>query len=293
MAEITIGMSVASEISMDTGKMIFSWNDDIVTNGDMETWTDVIINGDFDTDTDWAKGALWTITGGKLVGTAVTSNCRQAGVLTVGKTYESSYIISDFSGGSVSVNVGGTGGIIRNADGTYVEILKAAATADFLFNGGAPFTAKIDDAIAILQDPTGWDGTENGTGTIRRSTVNNGGTYSVDLYNPAGGGNTVLLKEDIVGVIGTLYRVSFDVRCDTAVRSIRVKSSDSAGPLGTLSEIYSIVLADTWYSVEYEFIWDAADNAVEFSTNSNGHFYVDNVALESRTYTADKTMAMK
>ena len=72
-----------------------------------------------------------------------------------------------------------------------------------------------------------------------------------------------------MGQLTSKVRISFDVRCDTADRGIVIKSYDPLGPVGTLSEIYDITLADTWYTATYEFTWGANDNAVHINTNQN------------------------
>jgi len=141
--------------------------------------------------------------------------------------------------------------------------------------------------------PDNWTVVENGSGTVdREGTIVNEGDYSAKLYTPPGAGNTVSIRQDHAGVNGKKYKVSFDIRCD-AIRTINVRSADPTGGVGTLNESYSIAAADTWYRVSYVFRWAAADNAVYIATNSNGSFYVDDVKLETLTYTADKTVAMK
>ena len=75
-----------------------------------------IVNGDFATDTDWTKEAGWTITGGKAVGTATTSNLYQASGV-VGTYYLIEYTISDYVGGSVRCNAGFGLGTTRSANG--------------------------------------------------------------------------------------------------------------------------------------------------------------------------------
>jgi len=125
-----------------------------------------------------------------------------------------------------------------------------------------------------------WTTTENGSGAVDRSSINNGGSYSADLYTPAGAGNTVSILQSVSLAVGTNVKLSLDVRCDTAARTIVIYSADPTGGVGTLFETYSIVAKDTWYTKTYDFIWTADDNAVFIGTNSNGHFYIDNVKLE-------------
>ena len=50
---------------------------------------EIVTNGDFATDSDWSKGAGWTISGGKATHDSTTGNryLTQGGILTAGKQY--------------------------------------------------------------------------------------------------------------------------------------------------------------------------------------------------------------
>ncbi len=169
---------------------------------------------------------------------------------------------------------------------------------------GAGLTAAIGDALSWGSDvvtdgglenwtgntPDDWSKTESGSGTVTsEGTIKTAGSYSAKLYNPAGGGNTVKILQSISGNTGTRYKLTLDLRCDTSSRTIIIRSYDSAGATGTLNESYSIVTADTWYDVEYNFAWGTNDNAIEIMTNSNGSFYIDEVTLEPQVVTSDLT----
>ena len=53
--------------------------------------SELVTNGGFDTDTDWSKGAGWSISGGKATHTGSQSLLSQSNVLTIGKKYKISF----------------------------------------------------------------------------------------------------------------------------------------------------------------------------------------------------------
>jgi hypothetical protein len=91
---------------------------------------ELITNGGFDTDSDWNKGAGWTISGGSLNGSSTTSTAFQINTgLVSGKIYEVVYTISNYVSGSVRIELGSGNvsvGSIRSANGTYIEYIEAA-----------------------------------------------------------------------------------------------------------------------------------------------------------------------
>lgn len=129
-------------------------SDDLLTSINEITVKDiqgnVIINGGFSTDSNWDKGAGWTITGGKAVATATTLNLvTSVYPLVLGETYRITYTVSDYSSGRVWVRCGSdTSGTIRMADGTYTEDLVCSGTTGLIFSTGVPTTLKIDNVQA-------------------------------------------------------------------------------------------------------------------------------------------------
>jgi hypothetical protein len=62
---------------------------------------EIVTNGDFATDSDWSKGAGWTISGGKATHDSTTGNryLTQGGILTAGKQYVLIFTISNYTSG--------------------------------------------------------------------------------------------------------------------------------------------------------------------------------------------------
>lgn len=144
MGDISINLDVATDIAVGLDEAI-----DIAINVPSDILGgDVIANGNFDSDTVWSKGASWTITGGKAVGTATTSNLRQNGILTVGTTFRVLFTVSDYVAGSFFTTCGTTVGALVSANGAYEQFILCAGNTNFLFNGVVAFTGKIDNVRA-------------------------------------------------------------------------------------------------------------------------------------------------
>jgi hypothetical protein len=103
--------------------------------------SELVTNGTFDTDTNWTKGANWTISGGVATTTAANSSGRaitQSGILTAGKTYYVSFTITagDPRTGLTAVRLDDGGINLHFLDGssTYpiqVDAVYTATSADF------------------------------------------------------------------------------------------------------------------------------------------------------------------
>ena len=68
---------------------------------DTNAGAEIVTNGDFATDSDWTKGAGWTISGGKATHDSTTGNryLTQGGILTPGKQYVLIFTISNYTSG--------------------------------------------------------------------------------------------------------------------------------------------------------------------------------------------------
>lgn len=126
-----------------------------LSNGYSVDWTsseELVTNGGFDTDTDWTPSNNdWTITGGKAVcanAPGASQNINQTGNGQVQyQEYETTYTISDYVSGTVYISLGGSLGTARTANGTYTEVITAAATdyVRILTSTGAGFTGSVDN----------------------------------------------------------------------------------------------------------------------------------------------------
>lgn len=117
---------------------------------------DVVANGDFATDTVWAKGALWSIAGGKAVRAVdpTSSSLIQNVALVAGATYQVRFTIDAISAGGVAARLlGGTpvNGTTQTAPGTYTQNLVALAGNNqfsLIATGG---TGATIDNVSLVQ----------------------------------------------------------------------------------------------------------------------------------------------
>lgn len=116
--------------------------------------TDICINGTFDADSDWTKGANWTIPGTKkATAAAATENLTavDATTLTALSRYYIVYTLVVTSG-TIRISDGVTVGTTRSASGTYAELFTAGATA-FLFEPVTAFTGTVDNVAIYEYEP--------------------------------------------------------------------------------------------------------------------------------------------
>lgn len=162
-----------------------------------------VVNGGFDTDSGWTKAAEWSISGGvaSCDGTQAGSvNLSQAGVVTLGKRYILTYTISGAAGQQIQPFVGvGAAGTLRNADGTYSEILTASGDTTLYFQAKVGFAGSIDNVSVkeVLYYGANVDGvkyfsTKNGN-TVASTVVTEGtgaaigaSDYNADATGPFG-----------------------------------------------------------------------------------------------------------
>lgn len=106
---------------------------------------EAIINGDFDADTDWTKGAGWTISGGEAIATGAISTDLSATVnpLTTGITFRVTFTIS-VDAGSITPVCGTASGTARSTSGTFTEDIACTSTAVFKFSTSG-FTGTLDN----------------------------------------------------------------------------------------------------------------------------------------------------
>lgn len=112
------------------------------------TGADVVVNGAFAADTDWNKGAGWTIAAGTAVATAASSDITAiVAPLTLGVWYQTAFTQGGFGGGTVNVKLGTTAFPTHAANGTFTETGRATSTA--LALTGAALTDTVDNFSAL------------------------------------------------------------------------------------------------------------------------------------------------
>jgi hypothetical protein len=107
-----------------------------------------IVNGVFDADSDWSKGAGWSITGGVAVGTAATGNLNEiVSTVVANKFYKLQFDLTATSG-NIYVRAGGWSSRSPiSSTGTYTLYFHPVSTAAVTFDGNAAFTGTIDNVV--------------------------------------------------------------------------------------------------------------------------------------------------
>jgi hypothetical protein len=220
---------------------------------------ELVTNGTFDTDTDWTKGIGWTISGGVATHGGVTaSNLTQAGILTIGKTYN----VRATLGNSFSVNVG-SGGLLTNQSGSINASVVCSGSTDFYIRTATDgITADnvsvreitVANALAPIAGPelvtngtfvtdvSGWAAPINGTLSWSSGKLR----VTVDF---SGFNNTA--SQTITTVIGQVYQITLDADVGTAV-DYYVKAGNvlDTGVITTASPVLHFVANGTSTAIQ-------------------------------------------
>ncbi len=105
-----------------------------------------IVNGGFDADTDWTKGAGWTIAGGKAVHSSGTAEIYQNIYPNLVRgNYRAVITISECTSGSLVIYVGSGNGTAISTNGIHTQYIKTTAVAQFTLIPSTDFNGKVDD----------------------------------------------------------------------------------------------------------------------------------------------------
>ncbi len=109
--------------------------------------SNVVTNGAFDADSDWAKGANWTIGSGVATRTGSGGDLTQTNALIVGNYYLVIFEMTARTAGTIRPETGTANGASRNAVGVFAEVLQCAGNTTLTMNGNAAFAGSIDNVI--------------------------------------------------------------------------------------------------------------------------------------------------
>lgn len=158
---------ITTPTAYDTGK--------ILSVKPVQTYgPELVTNGDFATDSDWTKGSSWSISGGTANsngGTASTLSSTPLPSLVVGKTYKTTYTITNRLSGSTGINATTSFYGSNNTDvyhsevATYVVVAKcASASGDIRFYSNG-FNGSIDNVSVKEVLNADFDFTRNSSAT--------------------------------------------------------------------------------------------------------------------------------
>lgn len=249
-----------------------------VINPTLATGRDVVINGGFDADTNWTKGTGVTISGGLLHYSGITNgvNTSQTAPVSIGKVYEITYTVSNYSAGSVQVRFSSSLGTIRTANGTYTEKILATSASLLVIAIGASSTFDVDNIIVKQVDFPAYNGTPSQiltdgdmeTADTSSWTAFNSAALSKQTTSPHGGSRLLRITENGVAApaagqtvftVGTPYRVFGYARSDgSATPRIR----DSAG-----TTLWTGTTSTAWQP--FDFVVVAAATGLRLDTASS------------------------
>ncbi len=266
-----------------------------VTNPAVSTGRELVTNGGFDTDTIWTKGTGWTIASGVAHAANITdSNLSLTPFpVTIGRVYQFTYTISNYSAGTFRVYVGNSNVTVSStANGTYTQTIIAAGTGNQILvraSGGA--TADIDNvSVTELNIPASsgsatellTDGTMEGADTSSWTVVNTA-TLSKQTTSPHGGSqvmrvvrngsNTPLARQTIL-TAGNVYRATGYARSDgTGVPIMR----------HSLTTVFTGTTSTSWQAFDVVFV----ATSTQFEIGSNATTGTPYVEFDDVTVTLD------
>jgi hypothetical protein len=146
----TTAFTLSSSLGTDSKNLMVFVNRGLQTN---------ILNGTFTTDTDWTKGAGWTIAAGLATATGAISTALSqtaSPAFIQGQAYAVTYTVTAVSAGSVTASIGGNAGTARTTAATFTEIIIAGSNQTIAFTG-AGFTGSIDNVTVSVANSAGYD----------------------------------------------------------------------------------------------------------------------------------------
>jgi hypothetical protein len=234
---------------------------ELVQNGDFEEeGSELIINGGFDTDSDWSKGAGWTIANGKAThtGGSSDSSINQFNRTVIGKNYKA---VFTFSGGLNSSNHIMVYGVELYADfyeytsdGTYTLYFTADATF-FRFRAINPDNDVSIDNVSVKEVGQNWELTEGAFFTENGINITNGsapGGINTDGYTPL--------------VAGRKYRITYEI------------TENNAGSIKLISAIDELMVSTVGTHTK-EFIADIYPDIIIFRNGSTVDVTIDNISV--------------
>ena len=177
----------------------------LVTNGDFsQIGSELITNGDFATDSNWNKGANWSILNGVASSNGAGLIQQSTSDLTPGKTYKISFEITEYTSGGVKLysGSGSDASTYKNTVGTHTDTLVLNGSTTSLYSNN--FIGSIDN-VSVKEVGQDWE------------FSNDGGSFGWRIANERaicdaeGGGNGRNLDSSTTLVNGKTYKLTLDI----------------------------------------------------------------------------------
>jgi hypothetical protein len=139
-------ITVAASATRAADVLSYTVNTTAQINAAVAAQPELVTNGGFATDSDWTKGAGWTISAGKAQNSGSIGGLTQT-ILTIGKTYACTFTIDAVSNWLVGPN-----SISYTTPGTYTIVFTATGTALRFDTQVGGHTATIDN-ISVKEVP--------------------------------------------------------------------------------------------------------------------------------------------
>ena len=106
---------------------------------------DLVVNGAFAADTDWTKGAGWSIAAGVATSTNSASALSQDGAYETGRNYVLTFTVTTYTDGTITPSIGGTDGTARSSAATFTETIKCGSSTLLAFTTATLASLAIDN----------------------------------------------------------------------------------------------------------------------------------------------------
>lgn len=224
---------------------------------------DQITNGTFAADSNWIKGAGWTISGGTASCASGSTDLEQSQFASAkaGDRYRVTFDVANYTSGTVQVRLGSTGGTARSANGTYIEEFTYVSGTNLGFRS-ASFVGDVDNVkleklgavVALLPENIESDGSvrdasSNGLHAAGTSTTPLRKTQVVDIDAESPAADSMLLNVKVAGSSKAGIDAEGTIRQENLATDAPVAkyAADAITTAGTVSHQIPVDIGGTVY----------------------------------------------
>ena len=270
---------------------------------------ELITNTDFSSSSGWNLDTNASVSGGKLVLASSTGISYQNVDLDNGAAYEVIFTVENLSSGTVKPYLNGTNGTVRNANGTYKEIVLAGSSNNLV--GINPSGSMHIDNFSIkkltnvgtisgaaIQADGGTELVTNGTfdtdsdwtkssptGDPPSTATISGGSANFSIN----GGDYIFMNQSVSFVDGSIYQLTATVN-GTAGKVMRFMDS-GANNGGLTTSNGAVTMTGSAQEVSVTFTANSNSSTIIIARQSNSgdySFTVDNVSVKEVTESVPK-----